>query len=161
MSNLDYIRDLRSLVGHRPLLLTSVMVLMLDAENRLLMQKRAGTGAYHVPGGFLELGETLTDAARREAFEETALTVGSLTLVGAYSGPGFHWFAPNGDEVYNVTVAYLTRDFSGTPVAAGEEGTAVVFVPLSPLPEPLGPPAPAVLADLFRRGVLEFTAQSG
>ncbi len=134
------------------------MVLILNAENRLLMQRRAGTGSYHVPGGFLELGETLEDAARREALEETALTVSDLTLVGAYSGPGFHWFAPNGDEVHNVTVAYLTRDYSGTPVADGEEGTEVVFMPLSPLPEPLGPPAPAVLADLLERGVLEPAA---
>ena len=133
------------------------MVLIVDADGRLLIQKRAGTGAFHVPGGFLELGETLEHAARREAFEETALTVGDLVLVGAYSGPGFHWFAPNGDEVYNVTVAYLTRDFSGSPVADGEEGTEVVFMPLSPPPEPLGPPAPAVLADLLRRRVLEPT----
>lgn len=152
---MSYIREIRSLVGHRPLILTSVMVLILDADNRLLMQKRAGTGAYHLPGGFLELGETLEAAARREALEETALTVGDLTLVGAYSGPGFHWFAPNGDEVYNVTVAYLTRDYSGTPVADGDEGTEVVFMPLSPPPEPLGPPAPTVLADLLGRGVLE------
>lgn len=130
------------------------MVLFLDAENRLLMQKRAGTGAFHVPGGFLELGETLENAARREALEETALIVGDLTLVGAYSGPAFHWFAPNGDEVYNVTITYLTRDFSGTPVADGEEGTEVVLMPLSPLPEALGPPARPVLEDLFRRGVL-------
>ncbi len=119
------------------------------------MQKRAGTGAWHVPGGFLELGERLEDAARREAFEETALTVGSLTLVGAYSGPDFHWFAPNGDEVYNVTVAYLTRDYSGTPVADGDEGTGVSFMPLSPLPKPLGPPARPVLDDLIGRGILE------
>ena len=154
---MDYVRELRGLVGHRPLILTSVMVLVVNPDGHLLVQKRAGTGAYHVPGGFLELGETLAAAARREVLEETALTVGSLTLVGAYSGPGFHWFAPNGDEVYNVTVAYLTRDYSGVPVADGDEGTEVAFVPLAPPPEPLGPPAPAVLADLLGRGVLEPT----
>ncbi len=131
------------------------MVLIVDG-GQLLMQKRAGTRAWHVPGGFLELGETLEDAARREVLEETGLTVGALSLVGAYSGPDFHWFAPNGDEVYNVTVAYLTRDFSGTPAADGEEGTEVVFTPLFPLPEPLGPPARPVLDDLIGRGLLEL-----
>ncbi len=131
------------------------MVLILDGE-QLLMQKRVGTGAWHVPGGFRELGETLEDAARREALEETGLTVGALGLVGAYSGPDFHWFVPNGDEVCNVTVAYLTRDFSGTPAADGEEGTEVVFTPLSPLPQPLGPPARPVLDDLIGRGLLEL-----
>lgn len=125
------------------------MVLMLDEQDRLLLQKRAGTGA------FLELGEAFEDAARREAFEETALTIGDPALVGAYSGPEFHWFAPNGDEVHNVTVAYLTRDFRGTAVADGEEGTEVIFLPLSPLPERLGPPARPVLGDLLKRGVIK------
>lgn len=119
------------------------------------MQERAGTGAWHVPGGFLELGEELEDAARREALEETGLSLGVLALVGAYSGPDFHWSAPNGDEVYNFTLAYLTRDYSGTPVADGDEGTGVSFMPLSPLPEPLGPPARPVLDDLIGRGILE------
>lgn len=149
----DYILEVRALVGHRPLILTSVMVLIVDGE-RLLLQKRTATGAYHVPGGYLELGEKLEDAARREALEETALSVGDLRLVGAYSGPEFHWFAPNGDEVYNVTVAYLTHDFSGTPKADGDEGTDVLFVPLAELPENLGPPARPVLSDLRTRGVL-------
>ncbi len=151
---IDYIREVRALVGHRPLILTSVMVLIVDSDERLLMQKRAGTGAYHIPGGYLEPGERLEDAARREALEETALTVEKLELVGAYSGPEFHWFAPNGDEVYNVTVAYLTRDFQGTPKADGDEGTDVLFIPLSQLPENLGPPARPVLDDLRARGVL-------
>lgn len=150
----DYIKEIRRLVGHQPLILTSVMVLIVNSEGRLLLQKRAGTGAWHVPGGFLELGEALEDAARREALEETGLSLGVLTLVGAYSGPDFHWFAPNGDEVYNVTVAYLTHEFSGTPVADGEEGAEVVFVPLSPLPELLGPPARPVLTDLTARAIL-------
>jgi 8-oxo-dGTP pyrophosphatase MutT (NUDIX family) len=149
----DYIRVVRALVGQRPLILTSVMVLIVDGD-RLLMQKRAGTGAYHVPGGYLELGEKLEDAARREALEETALSVGDLTLVGAYSGPEFHWFAPNGDEIYNVTVAYLTKDFTGTPKADGDEGTDALFVPLAEMPENLGPPARPVLEDLRARGVL-------
>ena len=153
MSFQDYIRDVRALVGQRPLILTSVMVLIVDGD-RLLLQKRAGTGAYHVPGGYLEPGERLEDAARREALEETALSVGNLTLVGAYSGPEFHWFASSGDEIYNVTVAYLTRDFSGTPQADGDEGTDVLFVPLANLPEHMGPPARPVLTDLRTRGIL-------
>lgn len=151
---MGYIQEIRGLVGARPLILTSAMVLILDEKNRLLMQKRAGTGAWHVPGGFMEPGEALEDTARREAFEETGLELAALTLAGVYSGPDFHWFAPNGDEVYNVTVAYLAREFSGVPQADGEEGTEVRFIALRDLPETLGPPARAVLGDLLERNVL-------
>ncbi len=149
----DYIREVRALVGQRPLILTSVMVLIVR-DGQLLMQKRAGTGMFHVPGGYLEPGERLEDAARREAREETGLKVGQLILVGAYSGPEFHWFAPNGDEIYNVTVTYLTREFEGEPQADGDEGTDVLFIPLTNLPERLGPPARPVLEDLQARGIL-------
>ena len=151
---MNYIREVRALVGTRPLILTSVMMLIVDERGRLLMQKRTGTGAYHVPGGFLELGETLEDAARREAKEETNLSVSDLTLVGAYAGPEFHWFAPNGDEVYNITVAYLTREFRGSLRADGDEGTGVGFIPLAELPDKLGPPGRPVITDLKARGVL-------
>jgi len=150
----SYIKQIRALVGNRPLVLVSAMVLLIDAEGRLLMQRRAGTGAWHVPGGYLEPGESVEETARREALEEMGLVVGELALVGVYSGPDFHWFAPNGDEIYNVTVAFVSRDFRGEARADGEEGDAVRFFRIGALPEDLGPPAEPVLTDLLGRAVL-------
>lgn len=152
--HVGYIRQIRALVGSRPLVLVSAMVIILGEGGRLLMQRRAATGAWHVPGGYLEPGESLEDTARREALEETGLTVGALELVGPYSGPRFHWFAPNGDEVYNVTAAYIAREFTGQPRPDGEEGDALRFFALEELPSDLGPPAHLVLADLMDRDVL-------
>lgn len=152
---MGYITEIRALVGSRPLVLVSAMVLLLDGEGRLLMQRRAGTGAWHVPGGYLEPGESIEETATREALEETGLTVGALELAGVYSGPDFHWFAPNGDEIYNVTVAFVARNFVGVPRADGEEGTAVRFFVPGELPVDLGPPAGPVVEDLRRRGVLQ------
>lgn len=150
---MSYIRDVRALVGHRPLVLTSAMVIILNPEGEILMQQNAATGAWHVPGGYLEPGEAIEDTARREAKEETNLDVGDLTLFGVFSGPEFHWFAPNGDEVYNVTVAFVTTDYRGTPKADGEEGKALKFVALASLPEDLGPPARQVLDAFVKRPV--------
>jgi len=149
-----YIREIRALVGNRPLVLVSAMVLLIDGDGRLLMQRRVGTGAWHVPGGYLEPGESVEQTARREALEESGLTVGELELVGVYSGPEFHWFAPNGDEIFNVTVAFVTRDFYGEARADGEEGDTVRFFRIDDLPDDLGPPAGAVLEDLKGRGAV-------
>lgn len=151
---MGYIREIRALVGPRPLVLVSAMVLLLDRDGRLLMQRRAATGAWHVPGGYLEPGESIEDTARREALEETGLTVGTLELAGVYSGPAFHWFAPNGDEIYNVTVAFVARTYAGVARADGEEGDAVRFFAMGDLPDDLGPPARTVLDDLEARGML-------
>lgn len=45
-------------------------------------------GSYALPGGFVEDGETVEEACRREAKEETGLELSNLRLVGAYSEPG-------------------------------------------------------------------------
>jgi 8-oxo-dGTP pyrophosphatase MutT (NUDIX family) len=123
------------------------MVLILEGD-RLLFQRRVGTGAWHVPGGYMEPGEAIEETARREAKEETGLEIGKMTLVGVFSGPEFHWFAPNGDEVHNVTIAFTTRDFQGNLQADGEEGLEVKFFNLRALPDNLGPPAKPIL-DYF------------
>ena len=152
---MGYIQEVRALVGTRPLVLVSAMVVILDDGGRILMQRRARTGRWHVPGGYLEPGESIEDTARREALEETALRVRRLELAGVYSGADFHWFAPNGDEIYNVTVAFVARNFVGEPQADGAEGTAVRFYVPKDLPADLGPPAGPVVEDLRRRGVLQ------
>jgi len=76
--------------------------------------KRGDTGDWGLPGGFRELGETLEETARREVLEETGLTLGEMESLRLFSGPECYYRYPNGDEVYSVIAAYLTRDFSGT-----------------------------------------------
>lgn len=75
-----------------------------DAARRVLLIRRRHPpfeGAYALPGGFVEIGETVERACRRELEEETGLRAGTLHLVGVYSEPGRD---PRGPT---VTVAYL------------------------------------------------------
>src|SRR5438067_13553137 len=56
-------------------------------DRRVLLVKRARAplaGEWSIPGGVLEVGEMLRDAARREALEETGLTVEPSELLGVY-----------------------------------------------------------------------------
>ena len=62
---------------------------------------------YAVPGGFVEYGETVEQAAKREAKEETGLEVGNLRLVGVYSDPARD---PRG---HVVSVAFLADELGG------------------------------------------------
>jgi len=62
-----------------------------ETENGIVLQKRIknpGRGKWVLPGGFVDRGETLEDAAVREFFEETGLHVSINHLVGVYSYPG-------------------------------------------------------------------------
>src|SRR2546428_8765233 len=65
-----------------------VAVLIRDDQGRFLLEKRSDTGLWGIPGGRIEPGETVRDAAVREILEETGLTVGITKLIGVYSDPG-------------------------------------------------------------------------
>lgn len=95
-----------------------------DADGRLLLIKRKGEpfrGAYALPGGFVEIGETVEEACRRELMEETGIAAGPLTLVGVYSDPDRD---PRG---HSCSVAYLTRVEASEPVA-GDDAAAAEWV---------------------------------
>ena len=136
---MGYIENLRKAVGQDPLILVGVAVAVLNERNEILLQKRAD-GKWGVPGGFMELGESTEEAGRREVFEETGLKIGSLNLVGVFSGKQHFVKLPNGDEFYPVTVAYLCRNIEGGLLKAdGQETTEVQFFKLNDLPEQLNP----------------------
>jgi len=130
---MDYIRELRSLIGHRPLIVVVAGVLILDETGRVLLQHRYD-GHWGIPGGAMELGETLEETARREVREETALELGTLTMVAVHSGPEFFDRYPNGDEVSFVIAIYETREMHGSPIADGSETRDLAFFALDALP---------------------------
>jgi len=80
-------------------------------------------GRWALPGGFVEVGETVEQAARREAAEETGLAVELAGLVGVYSDPERD---PRG---HNVSVAFLARVLSGELSAATDAAEASLLDP--------------------------------
>ena len=79
-------------------------------------------GFYALPGGFVEVGETVEEAARREAKEETGLDITLLNLVGVYSKPDRD---PRG---HVVSICYLAEG-SGMLSAGSDARSAEVFDP--------------------------------
>jgi 8-oxo-dGTP diphosphatase len=80
-------------------------------------------GQWALPGGFVEVGETVEQAAVREVAEETGLVVEPARLVGVYSDPDRD---PRG---HNVSVAFLARVLSGELSAATDASEASVLDP--------------------------------
>ncbi|WP_405547232.1 NUDIX hydrolase [Streptomyces phaeochromogenes] len=105
----DYVADLRRLVGTRPLIFPGSSVVIVDADDRVLLLERADTGGWGLPGGIMEPGESFEETGRREVKEETGLEIGVLDFLGVFSGAQYYYRYPNGDEVFNVTAVYLAR----------------------------------------------------
>ena len=141
---MDYLAFLRKYVGHAPLLMVGAATLILDEQGRLLLMKRSDSGCWGPPGGAVELGEAVETAARREVREETGLELDELTLFGVFSGPELFYRYPNGDEVYNVTIVYLTRIPRGAVRLNGEH-TEWRWFATAEIPEDLSPPIRPVI----------------
>lgn len=58
---------------------------MMIRDNKVTLVRQTYMPGWFMPGGGLKRGETLEQAARREAFEETGAELGELILMGAYS----------------------------------------------------------------------------
>ncbi len=102
----------------------TVDAVVFDDEGRLLLIKRKRPpfkGSYALPGGFVELDETVEAAAHRELKEETGVTVKSQRLVGIYSQPGRD---PRG---HVISVAFLMNIRTAVPKAA-DDAAAAEFV---------------------------------
>ena len=141
---MDYILQLRQYIGHRPILLVGAAVLVLDEQNRLLMMKRFDIGRWGIPGGAMELGEVVENAARREALKETGLVIGEMSLFGVLSGPELYYKYPGGDEVYNVSIVYMSHHWRGE-VKLNEEHTEWKWFAADEISEDFSPPIKPVI----------------
>jgi 8-oxo-dGTP diphosphatase len=97
---------------------------VLDAEGRVLLVRRKNPpfrGRYALPGGFVDIGETVEEACRRELLEETGVKAGKLRLVGVYSDPKRD---PRG---HVCTVVFLANAPRARP-RAGDDAAAVEWV---------------------------------
>ena len=146
---MSYIQELRRATGNIPIIMTGATVLVLNPEHQLLMIHRTDNNCWGVPGGAMEPGENIENTARRETREETGLEVGSLQLFDVFSGPELHYRYPNGAEVYNVSVVYITNDAHGELALDPAEHSELGYFALDQLPEPISPPIRPIL-DRFR-----------
>jgi 8-oxo-dGTP diphosphatase len=96
----------------------------IDAKGRVLLIRRGHPpfkGRYALPGGFVDVGESVEDACRRELMEETGIKVRRLELIGVYSDPRRD---PRG---HTCSVAFLARVGRATP-RAGDDAAAAEWV---------------------------------
>jgi 8-oxo-dGTP pyrophosphatase MutT (NUDIX family) len=131
---MEYIQSLRAKIGSTKILIPASAVVILNAKDEVLLHLRDDTHSWGLPGGLMDLGETVLENAEREAFEETGLKVRNLRLFGTFSGPRFENRYPGGDETSPVILGFYTDDFEGVPGRA-KESLEVGFFPFSALPE--------------------------
>jgi ADP-ribose pyrophosphatase YjhB (NUDIX family) len=114
----------------RPLVGIGVVVLRPGAVLLVRRGKPPNMGAWSLPGGAQETGETAEETARRELLEETALTVGPLIL--AANVDSIHRDA-EGRVQFHYTILDFAARWAGGDPAPGGDVTDAVWAPLDRL----------------------------
>lgn len=112
-----------------PLITVDTVIELVDREDRpiVLIERRHPPLGWALPGGFVDVGETVEAAAVREAREETGLAVRIATLLGVYSDPARD---PRG---HTVSVVFVARA-EGNPRAADDAKRVAIHDPRKPPP---------------------------
>jgi len=146
---LGYIMELRKKIGTDPIIMVGACVLIVNEKTQLLLQHRKDNNCWGLPGGAMELGESLEEVAVREMEEETGLTPTRLELFRTFSGKEFYYKYPHGDEVYNVVTAFICKYYEGSIKFDESEATDIRFFDLTDLPV-ISPPDDPVIKDFLK-----------
>lgn len=109
-----------------PALTVDVIIESLDVPGRIvLIERKYPPYGHALPGGFVDIGEPLEQAAVREAGEETGLKVRLKALLGCYSDPSRD---PRGHTVSAVYIA----EAAGSPVAQDDAKAVALYEAANP-----------------------------
>lgn len=105
-----------------PLLAVDAIIELVDKPGRpiILIERKNPPYGWAIPGGFVDIGECLEDAARREAKEEVSLEVTLKALLGIYSDP------ERDARGHTVTAVYVA-EAAGEPIAADDAKHLAIF----------------------------------
>jgi ADP-ribose pyrophosphatase YjhB (NUDIX family) len=126
-------RDPTRAIGIRP----AVSAVIFDRRGRLLLQQRSDGGQWGLPGGSVEIGESVRDAVVREVREETGLIVAARRLIGVYSAPALQLVRyPDGNVWHYVSMSFVCTVRGGT-LQTCDETLALEYFSLRRLPSTL------------------------
>ena len=131
---MGYIINLREKVGHSPLIGVGATTLVFNNKNELLLNLRSDTNTWGIPGGSMELNETIEETAVRELKEEAGISADKLELVAVLSGDEYYFEYPNGDKMCTVIVLFKVLNYTGEIKVSDNESKQLKFFSLDALP---------------------------
>lgn len=134
---MGYLLNLRKTIGTQPVVVAGVSVIILNDQQEVLLIQRTDNNLWGLPAGSIEINEAPEQAAIREVFEETGLTLEKekLVLNQVFGGPDFFYTYPNGDQCSNIVASYMTQIFSGQLTTCTNETKNAKFFSWTELPQ--------------------------
>ena len=107
-----------------------------NGSGEVLLQKRSDNGWWGLPGGGVDIGESVERCVVREVFEETGLHVTVKRLIGIYSDPKHYSVMsyPGGDSVQYVSACFECEARTGE-LRISDESTDIGYFAVDSLPD--------------------------
>jgi 8-oxo-dGTP pyrophosphatase MutT (NUDIX family) len=116
---IDYIDDPNAPKANS--LVPSVNAIVTDDQGRILLIQRTDNGNWSLPGGAMDLGETIRQATIRETVEETGIDIEVTGISGIYTDPNHVLHYTSNDEVrQEFSVVFTARPLTGEPTPSSE-----------------------------------------
>lgn len=125
MARIDHYRSPDAPVANS--IVVAVTAFVRDEAGRLLLIRRTDNDLYAIPGGALELGETLTQTVQREVMEETGIAVNVTGLIGVYSDPEHVVEFTDGEVRQEFSVCFRAEP-TGGDLRTSDESKEVLWV---------------------------------
>ncbi|WP_335490322.1 NUDIX domain-containing protein [Bacillus sp. JJ1773] len=130
---------MREMIGNTPLIFVRPSVAIINNQGEILLSRNVG-GTWTIPGGVLQINESVEECIKRIVLEEIGLKVTMLKLFGVYSGKELiNRVEESGDEYHPVAIGYLCTEYEGEITPDSNQGIEVQFFGLNQLPEEIDP----------------------
>jgi ADP-ribose pyrophosphatase YjhB (NUDIX family) len=138
MRRIDYLDDPNAPKANS--LVPSVNVVVVNDRGQVLLIRRTDNDNWALPGGAMDLGESISDAAAREVREETGIDCEITGLVGIYTNPRHVLeYTSNGEVRQEFSVVFTARPLAGEPTPSDESSEVLWVVPADVARYPMHP----------------------
>jgi ADP-ribose pyrophosphatase YjhB (NUDIX family) len=107
-------------------IVAAASAVVVNDEHKILLQRRRDNNLWSLPGGAMELGESITQTVMREVQEESGLRVELVRLVGVYTDPRHLIAYSNGEVRQQFSICFACRVIGGE-LRRGDESTEIGF----------------------------------
>jgi ADP-ribose pyrophosphatase YjhB (NUDIX family) len=150
---MNYCENMREMIGNSQLIIVRPSVAIVNHYGEILLSRYSGA-TWGIPGGILQLNESVEECITRNVLEEIGVKIKALKLFGVYSGKELiNRVKESGDEYQTVAIGYLCTEYEGEITPDSNQGIEAQFFALDHLPDEIDPFIKNKLVGL--KGVLE------
>ena len=153
---MGYCEDIREMIGNSPLIIVRPSVAIINSRREILLSRNVG-GTWRIPGGILQLNESVEECITRIVLKDIGVKILALKLFGVYSGKDLiNRVQESGDEYHPVAIVYLCTEYDGEITHDNNQAIEAEFFKLDQLPEDTVPFIKKKLTEL--KGHFDLTS---